>query len=861
MPFYFAWCGGAPIPPFTLQTKGDVWGGKWQTTGSTWGGLLSTAGDLFGTGVWSANAPNITNLQSVDGLTVGETYIVSGISGISPNTLVQFTYQGNNSGRITPAITPAENLSFTLESEINLDVVVLDDTSFLEVGVEYGIEGSGISSGTTFIFEGSPTITISHPATTSASSQLLTITNPLGRNVVKNLADTTGLIVGQTYSVFSVGLSNNVLGVFQSDGTLLLSQDASSSAKQTFLNIHRGTIYPDGGPFDPDVYARKDEFLLSIELEHNEGHFPSLKIGIKNPRIGLLAPGRNVWCWLSWSPTAIDPIVPLFHGRLTAIPSDILKERVTLSFVAEPGDYEQQRNVLTETLKVPPNYDALWFADGNGTPDTILEGYTRDWHTDRTTLEVSTSDILVGEDGILEVAVNEHISADLDITISNKVSSAVYVTAAAKWNQKAIGTVDITRPIVDAFGRSGSRGHFPIVQSYSGDGLVASWPKQGGSMGQGGWTVGFGTGAFIANLPATGLINSFSSQMPLNTTSGSFGFASEFGSTANPWLFWSALYPLWSVNISLIADYQASRGWQEIVSFFIESDIQAVASDASVEVISLSTDLLDQPIDPDGGIPLFDPRTNTFFKTDRGAEAFQFLLHYGIAKLAFTARSVAITFSTRFHKVALAGLSCRWNAVVTDPRIPGGQASGKVTSYKLLASASGGMRAIVTIGCTIGHGGVPTSPVAGVGTYAAPGYMAPGYQVTSGATVGLPGGELTYQSFDDFTIKDDGVNFFDMTANNVVKSVNVVAGVNQQNVAISTIRNEVDNPLPSLEGIPGNFLPPTPPPDPTAALQNAYTRVRLEMVSVDGSGYETQYVVGISPLQLPKTIDLEAPSA
>jgi hypothetical protein len=270
----------------------------------------------------------------------------------------------------------------------------------------------------------------------------------------------------------------------------------------------------------------------------------------------------------------------------------------------------------------------------------------------------------------------------------------------------------------------------------------------------------------------------------------------------------------------------------------------------------MSSEILDQPIDPDGSTPLFDNRTNTFFKTERGQLAFQFLLNYAIAKLVFKARAVSISFVIPFAKAALAGLTCRWSSLIFDPRIPGGQAFGKVVSYKLLASPSGGMRAAVTIGCCIGRGGEPEVPVEGVGTYAAPGYMADGYQVMKGKTISIPSGELTYQSFDDFIINDTSINLFDMTPENVVKSVTIIADKTIQGEVIAGAQNAHDQQF-SVFGNSTDVAVP----DPTTILKNAYTKILLKMHSIDGSGLETNYAITVSKLKLPKTIDLEAPSA
>jgi len=108
----------------------------------------------------------------------------------------------------------------------------------LFAGLRYNISGNGLAIGTTFIAPagGSTAITIDLPATTSALDAILTITGPRT---------------------------------------------------------------PDE-PFDPAVHNRFDEAIVGFDITQDEGAYASLTIDIKNPAIGLLAIGRNLWCWLSW---------------------------------------------------------------------------------------------------------------------------------------------------------------------------------------------------------------------------------------------------------------------------------------------------------------------------------------------------------------------------------------------------------------------------------------------------------------------------------------------------------------------------------------------------------------------------------
>ena len=79
--------------------------------------------------------------------------------------------------------------------------------------------------------------------------------------------------------------------------------------------------------FGPE-HQVEDEEVFSFRVEHAEGEFARLSIDIKNPRIGLLAPARKTWAWLSWNNGT--EVIPLFFGRLVGVPSDLHQEIVTL---------------------------------------------------------------------------------------------------------------------------------------------------------------------------------------------------------------------------------------------------------------------------------------------------------------------------------------------------------------------------------------------------------------------------------------------------------------------------------------------------------------------------------------------------
>src|SRR5215467_5119920 len=81
--------------------------------------------------------------------------------------------------------------------------------------------------------------------------------------------------------------------------------------------------------FGPEHHV-VDEDIVSFRLEQNEGDCATLELEVRNPKIGLLAPGRKVWLWFSYD-SGTGGVVPLFFGRLVGIPTNLLHEVVTLS--------------------------------------------------------------------------------------------------------------------------------------------------------------------------------------------------------------------------------------------------------------------------------------------------------------------------------------------------------------------------------------------------------------------------------------------------------------------------------------------------------------------------------------------------
>lgn len=601
-------------------------------------------------------------------------------------------------------------------------------------------------------------------------------------------------------------------------------------------------LVPSGTAWAAELY-RFDARVLSLDLAQSEGHFATLTIDIKNPRVGLLAPGREVWCWLSWR-RGDGTVEPMFNGRLIAAPGNLQAERITLTFRAKPADYEAQRAALAAAMRVPPYWDEIWQQQASApgaADDAVLEAYAMLWHVDPRTLVLTASDVTAGEDGTLELFASDHSYAAMSQSYGEAPKQRVTVSGTVKWPQTGEGDVSLTARAVAAFAAVGGSPTFPIVNSLTGDGLFTDWPKPGGSIG-GGWTWGLDTSIVKADwLQELATKVRYLDKSEAVATPYQDPLVSPVAVFFNPWKTWELAVMLSAYAINLEAHYKAVRQRTEIVTATLVADIQPLIVDSeavATETIDLTSELVGQPIDPGGALPIGDLRSNTFFKLDRGQLAFQNLLLMARAHLVASARAVNVTLQTTWPLAYV--LTCRWSVRLHDSRLPGGEATGKVIEYHLTARP-GAILATVTIGCTIGNA-VPVVAAPGAGVYAEDGVLGDGVQGrTSDTFVPVIAGVLQYQTFDNFEVTDDdGVDFYNMTADRVILTMSVTGGPNDQVDALQLAAKVKIAP------------------DPVAALKLIPTVLAGTLQPVDGGDFLVEYQPEVSPLTIPQTIDLAA---
>lgn len=857
-PFYFAYVGGQTDAAFSLTTTGDIWGGELSIQGATWGGTLNTTADLV------SGTAEIVNMVRDDGLVSGNTYTISG-RGIptldadgNPLT-VEFIYDGFLQGAMTEnALASAVGSPILISSTSGRNIVNLYSIAELVSGRVYGIEGGGIPAATTFTFAGSNVITISQNCTTSNNNAALKVTSLIDKNLIKNLSNTTGLVNGQTYIVFGQGVPSGTIAIYEGGTTITISNDAVATFTGVSLNISKGVTFSDGGAFDPSVHLVEDEKIFTVELSQSEGDFAYLVIEIPKLNVGILNSSRKVWCWFAWDTGTDRGIVPIFHGRVMGMPQDTGKQTVSLRFIARPEDYAAQKIALANTLKSAPYWDEVFLAENADDPDTVLTARTQLWHVGRTDLTLTVSDIIAAEDGTIEITSDQVHYDGFNVNPLNAPLRSINVNADVTWTQSGQGTVDLTDMMFEQFSSIGSGLGYPVITTFTGDGLKTTWPAAFASLG-GGWTMDASSQILDATWQQAGQYAvqyhapdpaAQTTQVSLTTDNSS---TQVLGPATVPLIgtqlmtneaTYDVLFGASVLSMNFVIAYEAARDRTETVSFTLQADVQSVMVEpgvTEVEQIDLHSDFISSPVDPDGAIPILDLRRNSYFKTTRGQQSFQYLIMLAIAHLLSKARCVEVQFDTDW--LSLIDASCRKNIHITDPRIIGasvGEATGKITEYTFKGSGDNGdFIASAKIGCTVGNGNT-IADIDGTGVYAADGYMDAGYQKETGGHITLIPNTITYESFDDFQIyDDDGLDLLNMTTDNVVISLQIMGGLDEQ-------KNAID-----LAAAGNSDLG-----DPVTALSLTPTRVRLQLKPVTGGPFNVEYSVIVSQLAVPKTIDL-----
>jgi len=373
-------------------------------------------------------------------------------------------------------------------------------------------------------------------------------------------------------------------------------------------------------------------------------------------------------------------------------------------------------------------------------------------------------------------------------------------------------------------------------------------------------------------------------QQTFNVNTGSFedvpGSSSYYicttaGKTRGTYTIYSYTPPV----TSNVEPTPAIRHIDYIAQPTFSTSVGAHISDGSVgwTVLGVSPALLSIPI---GGTP-DNVTARSYFPTARGITSVEYLISRARARLRFRSRAVKIGWEARFADVV--PLSCRKNATLFDPRLPGGAATGKVTGYSLSCSGDGVIKGKVEIGCAIGYGN-SINEITGTPEYVSAGYVQSGYQVYDGAMQAHGSGDTTFSPPVNGGGFDDGL-VFPLRWRDVSDGGLVSGSLADQKAAIEasfvTARvlsylNQVGGSL-SQSANPSQVITGV---DPSTAW--TITREQLALLSqntpyvmaanpvswscllkpcANNGPFGGSYAITVSPLVVPQGINLEAPSA
>lgn len=583
--------------------------------------------------------------------------------------------------------------------------------------------------------------------------------------------------------------------------------------------------------FAPE-HKREDEHVFSFSFSHDEGDFAALELVIENPRVGLLAPSRPRWAWF-----AVDD-TPLFFGRLIGVPDDIGGECVRLSFIARPADYEDQRAAVAEAkAREWPYYDRIWFSpDDLDNPDNVLEARPELWFIDPVTHQVTASHIAQGEGAVIVFDESQVLYDSVSVSYGATPYRRVDVEATVSWDQAATGSVDLTMLVSP-------------ISTYTGDGLISSWPKPGATLG-GGWVVTYSDCRYLTanNVPVWEwrkpdgrwkfkLNNTWCLKVPNAEADPALPTNSQIPEQI-------LALPMQVVHGGLAVGYDVSRRKSETVRFSLVADTQAIITDPGDDAVlslSFSSSELVSPIDPGGAMPIGKPCRRAYFSQDRGAQSLEYLIALARARLIASARCVDVSFVVPMQDALDAAVTLQRSARVIDRRLPGGVAEGKVKRIAISGDGDNGDSGCeITIGCSIGYGGnVDATP--GQPSYVAAGYVADGWQRAEGAHVVPPNAGVWYTPVDGVEPNDDGLDFERLALNHVLKEFRRGGLYAEQEAAMGKVADDPKDVFERLNRVP--------------------TTIDVRLRPVTGGPFHTDYLVGTSPLVIAKTIDLEAESA
>ncbi|KJS40354.1 MAG: hypothetical protein VR70_05785 [Rhodospirillaceae bacterium BRH_c57] len=496
------------------------------------------------------------------------------------------------------------------------------------------------------------------------------------------------------------------------------------------------------------------EGVRAIRIVQSEGHEGAAYVTLERPSAGLLAPGQPSYAWIVAVPDDDGPPVPRFYGRVIAGPASSGGYFADLELDCRPVDTRAAITEALAPLKVAPGYDPLYHdVENDADPVEVLDGWPRALYVDQTTGAITTTHIISG-DGDPPVLLDQALidGDSVEYVATGAPIPHVDVTVEAQWTQRGNGTIDL--------GEYLRRTHGPTIKTASPPSHFATrWWREGEDL-EGGYVV-----------QSTNLIPQYPGYIPKSSEIGSLATKVVKPYSLIPW------YSLWrplsagssgsrSVSgpsaVMLLQAYrpEMSVSWSfsgrrvERVVCRVEGLAQDVgqispeAEELSVRLPDIAGGTDDAPavqgaasvvfgpgiVTPsdDPIPPIGDPMRGSFFLTDRGKQAAAHAFQIAATRIIASQRCIEVSFRLPGLPRAGLALTTAKAVTITSPRLPGGQATGKVIDLEIV-KGNGAEEIRVVLGVSVGIAPTLPEPPTEDNGYVATGYVTPGYIWAPGA--------------------------------------------------------------------------------------------------------------------------------
>ena len=544
-------------------------------------------------------------------------------------------------------------------------------------------------------------------------------------------------------------------------------------------------------PFVFSVHNRCDLEILSLVIDQREGEAALATLEVASADLPPLTQ-RHVY--ISYEGTLI------FSGRLAGLPSKISNDLTSLEFTAEPVDADEALQELAFSLKQAPFWDEAFVdAQDVDSPSEWLEARNALYAWDRTSGEVCVSDLFQGRQ---TVDLSPAFFADsLKVCLAETPLAYISAHITVEWVQEATVEINLGTKIAAAFPGG-------IINTLTPDALEAAWPKTGDKFGQSGYRVVNSHLQEIAP-PATGILNIYPTFTPELMT------WDETRQQAAP----RRLKRVWMSGVLAVEGrYRQKR--RETLHFTLRQKTQF---DGTLRPLPRTLNLRLQQV----GLP---SAAGSFFLTSRGRQALHHALLRARAYLAASARCLEVEVTLPMD--AILDLSLDHSVRLVDPRLPGGEVTGKVIAYRLYqdgVKSHGWVRLAASVGTSL-------APLpAATPLY----YAEPAYGDTAIPAWHHTGMDLAYADYSGQRPREGVVDLDNLSLNDILRQVTVSNDAEWQIHRLQTHQYPVRQNLKSV-------------------LEENPTLILLDFLSLKTQSVAEHHIIlnGLTPWSAPQQVNL-----